>query len=101
MTTRAERAQEVRATYRKEGAGPGAWVVSHPLDEGRTYVVSTAPSLRCTCPDFMTREDRDSEPCKHILALVEQARVKPKFEPPIVYALPPEPWGKDGDPFAD
>jgi len=71
---RRRRAVEVKETYLKEQVGPLTWVVAHPDDEGRTYVVTLGPEPSCSCPDFAMR----MRPafghggwCKHIMACSE------------------------------
>lgn len=65
---REHRAGTVRETYSIEYAGNLAWVVMHPDEEKRCYLVDLI-KRSCSCPDwwgFCQGKDID---CKHILAV--------------------------------
>jgi hypothetical protein len=59
---RRQRGLAIAALCRIENKG-GMWVVPSQTGDGRYYVDAAAP--RCTCKDFVERE----QPCKHIFAV--------------------------------
>ncbi|MFA5154175.1 MAG: SWIM zinc finger family protein [Clostridia bacterium] len=65
---RRARAEEVKATYGFEYVGAQAWVVQHPDDEGRCYLVDMV-ERRCSCPDWWGFANGQGIDCKHILSV--------------------------------
>lgn len=65
---RADRAEEVKATYKIEMLTPGLYMVRHPTEDERSYLVDLARAT-CECPDFSCRQNPDEGVCKHIIAM--------------------------------
>lgn len=68
---RRRRAIGVAATYIKTDAGSQCWVVTHPDEPDRSYVVDMA-NRTCNCPDFVCRARGMEIDCKHILAVAPE-----------------------------
>jgi predicted nucleic acid-binding Zn finger protein len=66
---RAERAEEVKAEYKIVYVGSQCWVVVHPNDDERAYMVDMI-RRHCTCPDYVCMASGLEIDCKHILAVV-------------------------------
>lgn len=66
---REERAIVVAATYNIQFAGLQSWVVEHPDEPERCYLVDMI-ERNCTCPDWHCTVQNIGIDCKHILAVV-------------------------------
>ncbi len=66
---RAERAEEVKADYFTEYVGSQAWVVVHPNEPERAYLVDMIERT-CSCPDFVCTANGLEIDCKHLLAVI-------------------------------
>ncbi len=68
---REDRAIEVRDTYLIEFVGCQAWVVQHPIEPERCYLVDFIERT-CTCPDYncYCQAHGRGIDCKHLLALL-------------------------------
>jgi predicted nucleic acid-binding Zn finger protein len=62
---RHERAIEVKETYLIEDCGSGTFIMQHPEEPDRCYVIQTGKN-DCTCPDFQRRTEVVL--CKHLIA---------------------------------
>jgi len=65
---RAGRAEEVRATYKIEELTPGLYMVQHPIEDERSYLVDSLQDT-CECPDFGCRANHEGFACKHLIAV--------------------------------
>jgi hypothetical protein len=65
---RAGRAEEVRATYKIEELTPGLYMVQHPIEDERSYLVDLLQDT-CECPDFGCRQNHANAACKHLIAM--------------------------------
>ena len=65
---RRERAVEVRETYEIEHAGAQCWVVLHPDEPERCYLVDML-ARHCSCPDWSCTAAGLGIDCKHIIAV--------------------------------
>jgi hypothetical protein len=69
---RRDRAIGVAREYRDEQVGPMSWIVSHPEDDERSYLVDLG-LVTCTCPDFTARMNPAGLPlCKHVLSCADK-----------------------------
>lgn len=62
------RAVEVAQTYLIEYAGCQTWVVQHPIEPERCYLVDMIAE-HCTCPDYNCTANPMGIFCKHLLAI--------------------------------
>jgi hypothetical protein len=65
---RQERSYDVQANYLIEYVGLQAWVVQHPDEPERCYLVDMIRE-HCTCPDFCCTAQQVAIWCKHMLAV--------------------------------
>lgn len=89
---RRARAIEVKATYTKTDVGSNCFVVTHPDDPERTYVVDLV-KLDCTCPDMQCTAKPAGFFCKHVLAVAEGEQValpEPKEPSMLTHGADPE-----------
>jgi hypothetical protein len=83
LMARIERAVEVRDTYRVEQVGPLSWVVTHPVEPERCYVVDVG-ARSCTCPDYTARMNPGGLPvCKHLVAMADKWSIEIDWESEI------------------
>jgi len=68
QSDREARAIEVARSYHIEYIGLQAWVVQHPDDSERCYLVDMI-ARRCTCPDWCCTAQGVGIDCKHIIAV--------------------------------
>lgn len=69
IADRIDRAIVVRNEYSIEHAGGQSWVVQHPDEPERTYLVDMS-ERKCSCPDYKCTASGLSIDCKHIIALI-------------------------------
>ena len=77
---RCERAREVQEHYHIEDAGARAYVVMHPDEPERCYLVDMI-FHSCTCPDWCCRNDQIGA-CKHLIAI---ERIQAGSKKPFLY----------------
>jgi len=65
---RRERAVQVRESYDIEHAGAQCWVVLHPDEPERCYLVDML-ARHCSCPDWSCTAAGLGIDCKHIIAV--------------------------------
>ncbi len=65
---RAARAEEVKATYKIEALTPGLYLVQHPTEDERAYLVDLAQDT-CECPDHQCRKEETGGVCKHLICM--------------------------------
>lgn len=65
---RAERAEEVKASYLIEEAGSGLYFCQHPVEDDRAYIVDIGAGT-CECPDYQIRCQELGWECKHLTAI--------------------------------
>jgi hypothetical protein len=65
---RLERSYDVQANYHVEFVGLQAWVVQHPDEPERCYLVDMS-ERKCSCPDWHCTVQGLGVDCKHILAI--------------------------------
>ena len=72
----------VRKDYHKEYVGAQCWVVMHPDEHERCYLVDML-NRTCTCEDYLCFCQAAEIDCKHILALsgLWEEQTGLKFEP--------------------
>jgi hypothetical protein len=82
---RRERAGIVRAEYALDYIGLQAWVVRHPEDGDRCYLVDMI-NRSCSCPDSRCfRIDGEQIDCKHILGLQPEWERLTGIRLPFIY----------------
>lgn len=91
---RRERAIGVRAAYTFEQVTPTTWLVQHPAEDDRQYLVDTAKQA-CECPDFQCRKDEMGGWCKHLWA-VDALQREQRGEQPAPFTLNGRPTTDSG-----
>lgn len=93
---------EVEQTYITEYVGLQSWVVMHPVEFERCYLVDMI-NRRCTCMDWMCQPDKDAaRDCKHIIATerLHRAMFPEKYPARYIHKQPVvRDADADGDPF--
>ena len=69
VQSRTFRAVEVTETYEAEYVGLQSWVIQHPTEPERCYLVDML-NRDCSCPDHSCQDNEPKLDCKHIIALV-------------------------------
>jgi predicted nucleic acid-binding Zn finger protein len=68
------RSDEVLSAYTLKQIDATHWLVSHPVDDERKYIVDT-DLLECSCMDFLCRMDYEQKLCKHLIAVQRHIRL--------------------------
>ncbi|MCE5200817.1 MAG: hypothetical protein ABFD54_05835 [Armatimonadota bacterium] len=68
------RSDEVLSAYTIEQIDATHWLVSHPGDNERKYIVDT-DLMECSCMDFLCRMDHEEKLCKHLIAVQRHIRL--------------------------
>lgn len=89
---RRDRACEVREDYETEYVGCQCWVVQHPDEPERCYLVDMI-ERRCTCPDWSCTAHGLGIDCKHIVAI---GPMWEEFTGQVFHAQAAPPFGMPG-----